>query len=259
MRVDTEVFNNEPLGGPVPDPLPLVVGDWLNPSGELDTFTRAPGANALLTPSATGVGPPVASFLGSLGFFGFDEAAGVDYAFTQVPLPPPNATTGSFVFVSGVLVVLHSQNVLLTLIGADPIRFQVPSGGSNTFTRYFGVGDGSPSNAVDLENEVRAVATGTLQGCVSVAGTPGRRGARQRRQQPLLSTAEAGLALPDAARALPELLGHGPAGRLRGLRGPAGPPLRGRRADPAPEARADRRLRHLDAWTSICPRRARCA
>ena len=172
VRVDTEVFNNEPLGGPVPDPLPLVVGDWLNPSGELDTFTRAPGANSLLTPSATGVGPPVASFLGSLGFFGFDEAAGVDYAFTQVPLAPPNATTGSFVFVSGVLVVLHSQNALLTLIGADPIRFQVPSGGSNTYTRYFGVGDGSPSNAVDLENEVRAVATGTLQGCVSVAGTP---------------------------------------------------------------------------------------
>ncbi|MCI0635505.1 MAG: hypothetical protein L0206_16560, partial [Actinobacteria bacterium] len=172
VQVDTEVFNNEPLGGPVPDPLPLVVGDWLNPSGELDTFTRAPGANSLVTPSATGLGPPVASFLGSLGFFGFDEAAGVDYAFTQVPLPPPNATTGSFVAVSGVLVVLHSQNALLTLIGADPIRFQVAGGGSNTYTRFFGVGDGSPSNAVDLENEVRAVATGTLQGCVSVAGTP---------------------------------------------------------------------------------------
>jgi hypothetical protein len=172
VRIDTEVFNNEPMGGALPDPLPLLVGDWLNPSGELDTFTRAPGANTTLTPSASGVGPPVASFLGTLGFFGFDEGAGTDYAFTQVPLPPPNATTGSFVFVSGVLVVLHSQNVLLTLIGADPVRFRVPSGGSNTFTRYFGVGDGSPSNAVDLENRVRAIATGTVRGCVSVAGTP---------------------------------------------------------------------------------------
>jgi len=172
VRIDTEVFNNEPPGGSVPDPLPLLVGDWLNPSGELDTFTRAPGANTTLTPSASGVGPPVASFLGTLGFFGFDEGAGTDYAFTQVPLPPPNATTGSFVFVSGVLVVLHSQNVLLTLIGADPARFRVSSGGSNSFTRYFGVGDGSPSNAVDLENRVRQVATGTLQGCVTVAGAP---------------------------------------------------------------------------------------
>ena len=175
VRVDTEVFNNEPSPGSVPDPLPLFVGDWLNPSGELDTFTRAPGANTTFTPSATGVGPPVASFVGSLGFYGYDEAAGVDYAFTQIPLPPPNANTGSFVAVSGVLVVLHSQNVLLTLIGADPVRFQVASGASNTFTRFFGVGDGSPSNAVDLENEVRAVATGTVQGCVSVAGSPGRR------------------------------------------------------------------------------------
>ena len=172
VRVDTEVFNNEPMGGPLPDPLPLLVGDWLNPSGELDTFTRAPGANSLLTPAATGVGPPVASSLGTLGFYGFDEAAGVDYAFTQVPLPAPNAATGSFVAVSGVLVVLHSQNVVLTLIGADPVRFRVASGGSNTFTRYFGVGDGSPSNAVDLENEVRGLAVGTLQGCVSVAGNP---------------------------------------------------------------------------------------
>ncbi len=172
VRIDTEVFNDEPLGSGLPDPLPLLVGDWLNPSGELDTFTRAPGANGPVTPSASGVGPPVASFLGTLGFFGFDEAAGTDYAFTQVPLPPPNAATGSFVFVSGVLVVLHSQNVLLTLIGAEPARFRVPSGGSNTYTRYLGVGDGSPSNAVDLENRVRALATGTLQGCVSVAGAP---------------------------------------------------------------------------------------
>jgi hypothetical protein len=187
VRVDTEVFNDEPSGGMVPDPLPLLVGDWLNPSGELDTFARAPGTNGPVTPAATGVGPPVASFLGTLGFAGFDEATGVDYAFTQIPLPPPDATTGTFVYVSGVLVVLHSQNVVLTLIGADPIRFRVPSGGSNTFTRFFGVGDGSPSNAVDLENEVRALATGTVQGCVSVAGTPAA-GARVSVGTNLLST-----------------------------------------------------------------------
>jgi hypothetical protein len=172
VRIDTEVFNNEVSPGSAPDPLPLLVGDWLNPSGELDTFPRAPGANNSLTPSATGIGSPVSSFVGSLGFYGFDEAAGVDYAFTQIPLPAPNTNTGSFVAVSGVLVVLHSQSAVLTLIGGDPVRFLVPSGASNTYTRFFGVGDGSPSNAVDLENEVRALATGTVQGCVSVAGSP---------------------------------------------------------------------------------------
>ena len=98
VRVDTEVFNNEPTGGPLPDPLPLLVGDWLNPSGELDTFARGPGANSLLTPAATGLGPPVASSLGTLGFYGFDEAAGVDYAH-PVPLPrrtrPPGPSSPS--------------------------------------------------------------------------------------------------------------------------------------------------------------------
>jgi len=172
VRIDTEVFNDEPPGGAAPDPLPLLVGDWLNPSGELDTFARAPGPNTTLLPAATGVGPPVGSTLGTLSFFGIGEARGVDYAFTQAPLPPPNATVGTFVYVSGVLVVLHSQNALLTLLGADEVRFLVPSGGSNTFTRYLGVGDGSPSNAVDLENRVHRITRGILEGCVTVAGAP---------------------------------------------------------------------------------------
>jgi hypothetical protein len=175
LRVDTEVFNNyTPATKPpdVPDPLPLVVGDWLNPAGELDTVARSVGSPSLLTPTANGVGPPVASSLGTLGFYGFDEAFGTDYAFTQVPLPAPDTALGSFVYISGVIIVLHSQNALLTLLGADPVRFRVPMGGSRSFTRYFGVGDGSGSHAFDLENEVRAVATGSVEGCVSVAGAP---------------------------------------------------------------------------------------
>jgi len=174
LRIDTEVFNNYPEGAvppEIPDPLPLVVGDWLNPAGELDTIERPGAAPNPFFPAANGVGPPVTSSLGTLGFYGFDEAAGVDYAFTQVPLEGQNAV-GSSVFISGVLVVLHSQNALLSLIGADPARFLVPAGGSAVFTRFFGVGDGSGSNAFDLENEVKSVATGRVEGCVTVAGNP---------------------------------------------------------------------------------------
>jgi hypothetical protein len=174
LRIDTEVFNDYPQGGvppDIPDPLPLVVGDWLNPAGELHTVERPNAPPGLVSPAANGVGPPVASSLGTLGFFGFDEAAGVDYSFSQVPLEGSDAG-GSSVFISGVLVVLHNQNALLTLIGADPILFEVPAGGSRTYTRFFGVGDGSASHAFDLENEIQGVATGTLEGCVSVAGSP---------------------------------------------------------------------------------------
>ncbi len=70
------------------------------------------------------------------------------------------------------LVVLHSQNVLTTLLGVEPVSFVVPMGGSLTYTRFVGVGDGSASSAVDLQNAVQGTTTGDLEGCVSVAGAP---------------------------------------------------------------------------------------
>jgi hypothetical protein len=167
VRVDTEVFNNEPGGGPLPDPLPLLVGDWLNPSGELDTFTRAPGVNGPVTPAASGVGPPVASFLGTLGFFGYDEATGVDYAFTQVL--PRRTRTGSFVFVSGVLC-RPAARTALTLIGpTDPARCERRQQHLTAIRRRRRLA----SNAVDLENGAPDRHR-TLQGCVRSPG-PGRR------------------------------------------------------------------------------------
>lgn len=156
VRVDTEVFNDD---NTVPDPLKLSVGDWVNPGGELDTLARSPQVN--------GAGPPVSSTVEAIGFPGYDEAAGTDYSLVQAT----SATQGTFVFISGVLVVLHSDNVLLALIGVAP-KFQIPFGGSNTFTRYLGVGDGSGSSAVDLENLVNGTTTGVLEGCVSVGGVP---------------------------------------------------------------------------------------
>jgi hypothetical protein len=164
VRIDTEIFNNDPS---VPDPLPLLIGDWLNPSGELDPVARsAPGPLGALTPRANGVGSPVTTTLGSLGFMGFDEATGVDYAYAQLA----SATPGSFALISGVLVILHNDNVLSALLGSAP-NFSVPLGGSRTFTRYFAVGDGS-GTAAELDDRINAVATGTLEGCITSGGAP---------------------------------------------------------------------------------------
>jgi hypothetical protein len=168
VRIDTEVFNNEPLAGPNPDPLPLIVGDWLNPAGEVETLAHSTSiAPSSTTPRANGIGPPVTTTIGALSFFGYDEAQGTDYSFVE----PIDATYASFAFISGVLVVLHQDNVLLTLIGAPP-SFTVAAGASKTFTRYFGVGDGDGSNAYELEQRVNGTSAGTLEGCISVAGTP---------------------------------------------------------------------------------------
>ncbi|MBW2274894.1 MAG: hypothetical protein JRG96_16630 [Deltaproteobacteria bacterium] len=186
VRLDTEIFNNyteETLPEDVPDPLPLMVGDWINPAGELHSVARpgAPPSNS--SPAANGVGPPVTTSFGTIGFVGFDEAAGTDYALTAIPLPPPGpgepgegeplaARVGSMVSISGVLKLVYRQRVLLAMIGFDRIRFEVEMGDSETYTRFFGVGDGSASTAFELENEVNEVATGLLEGCVTVAGSP---------------------------------------------------------------------------------------
>src|SRR6185369_9707475 len=50
--------------------------------------------------------------------------------------------------------------------------FFVPAGGSNSYTRYFAVGDGSGSNATDLEHAVKGLPVGTVRGCVTAGGAP---------------------------------------------------------------------------------------
>jgi len=69
-----------------------------------------------------------------------------------------------------VLVVLYTDNVLSALVGGAP-NFEVPLGGSRTFTRYFGVGPGS-GTAAALDDRVNGVATGFLLGCITAGGEP---------------------------------------------------------------------------------------
>lgn len=150
IRMDTTFTN---LGGA---PVTMLTGDWMNQGGELDV---------LQTPNV-GVGPALTNDVGTMGFFGFDEARGVDYAYTSTPESP-----GSYVVISGVTVVLHSVDVVAALLGlASGVTIEASE--SYTMTRYFGVGDGSGSNAVDLEVAIKGTPNARLEGCVSVAGVP---------------------------------------------------------------------------------------
>jgi hypothetical protein len=159
LKVVTTVEN---LG---PTALRLYVGDWINASGELD-FWATPGQ---------GLGAALFSELSTLSFIGFDEAAGVDYSYTSIATQDGVGApeTSNFFTTSGVTVVLNNMDILAALLipGTQP-PFLVPAGGSNSFTRYIGVGDGSGSNAVDVESEILARTTGTLAGCVRVDSEP---------------------------------------------------------------------------------------
>ncbi len=133
----------------------VMYGDWLNPAGDLDV---------MLTPNA-GLGAAVWNFVGTMGFHGEGESAGVDYAYTATP----TTGTGSYVVISGVTVVLHNKHVLQALLGAAQGDTLTP-GNSLTMTRYVGVGDGTTSSAVDLETAVKGIATASIDGCVTVDG-----------------------------------------------------------------------------------------
>jgi hypothetical protein len=179
VEATTTVTNHDPV-----DEACMYVGDYLNPSGEIEQWTsEVPGANP--TGLTSGIGEMALTFnIGIFSMFGFNNAAGVDYAYIPTSFAdttpcagssPPGASS-SFTQ-TGVSAILHSTSVFTTLFLAFPPIFQVPpddgmGGNTNSFTRYFSVGDGSASNAIDLQLALTGSTSATLQGCVTAAGSP---------------------------------------------------------------------------------------
>ncbi len=155
VRMETTISSNED------EDIGFLVGDYVNAAGEVGQWTST---------SDSGIGEILTSDLGVMSFIGYGTATGVDYSHTTLPIPE-SVTGSSFFTASGVSYVLHSQNTISAILGT-PSVFVVPAMGSNSFVRFFGVGDGSGANAIDIENEVKGLATGVLRGCVTRAGEP---------------------------------------------------------------------------------------
>jgi hypothetical protein len=154
--------------------LPLYVGDYVNGMGELEQWVSPSNSSF-----SAGVGEGIFTVgNATFSYFGFGEAEGVDYAFVG-PQPPETLLPSSSFSVSGVTFIVHGHSVPLVL-GAVPPTFSVPANGTASFRRFFGVGDGSGANAVDIQIEEQALASGTVRGCVTVgsAGGPPVAGAR---------------------------------------------------------------------------------
>lgn len=154
VQMTTTVFNNEAVD------LPSYVGDYINGAGELEQFTSA----------GAGLGEILVNRLGIMSYVGFGEAAGVDYSY--VTFPGPGQPLSTFFSTSGVSVILHAQSVINVIALGIPSNFVVPANGSNSFTRFIGVGNGSAGNGIDIENEVKGRTVGTLRGCVTAGGQP---------------------------------------------------------------------------------------
>jgi hypothetical protein len=149
VRIETTIKN---LGD---ETLNLYVGDYINPSGELDVFTAESGyGEALILPRM----PFVA-------YTGVGAATGVSYGI--VPAGPASAFNQS-----GFIAYLLDQNLFDVLLAGAPGAFTVLAGDTNSFVRHFVVGDGDPGSIADARNKINGFAVGTLQGRVTAGGEP---------------------------------------------------------------------------------------
>ena len=155
VKMVTTLYNNEDVERG------FYVGDYINAAGEVEQWTS----------SGVGLGEILTTDLGVMSFIGYGEAAGVDYAHVTLPIPGSSRPGSSFFTASGVSFVMQSNSIINVVLGSPPTFF-VPANGSNSFTRYLAVGDGSGSNAVDLERRLKGLPIGRLRGCVTVGGAP---------------------------------------------------------------------------------------
>ena len=166
LRVETHVMNH------APDEVGLFVGDYINGMGSLEQWTPATAAVGEIAVTVAGAATVSAQ---AQSYFGFGAATGVDYAF--VPQEFPSSFKTSSFTTSGVTFIAHSHSIITILaLGFDP-EFLVPGAvggepGTNSYVRFFGVGDGSPSNAADLRAEALGLAVGRVEGCVTQGGVP---------------------------------------------------------------------------------------
>jgi hypothetical protein len=155
VKMVTTIFNNDTVERG------FFVGDYINGCGELDQWTS----------TEAGLGEILTGSFGVLSYIGIGEAKGVDYSLVPLPIEGSPVQGSTFFTASGVSYLMQSNAILQVIFGAGP-TFIVAAGDSRSYTRYFGVGDGSASNAIDIENEVKGGTTGTLRGCVTVGGQP---------------------------------------------------------------------------------------
>lgn len=141
----------------------LFVGDYIAAGGALDPWQVS-------VQGRSGIGEILTVPVTALSLIGFDDGDGRDYFY--VPVSGAGQLANSDVLsIAGVNVVLHGASIVSSIGGAPP-AFTIAPGDTRSFLRYFGVGNGSGANAVDLVHALRGVATGTIRGCVAVAGVP---------------------------------------------------------------------------------------
>jgi hypothetical protein len=162
VRTETTLQN---VGG---SELDIFFGEFLNASGEVELFQSAYGLGepTLTTRCPTAAKNPC----NIVAWGGYQDATGVSYGWVTDRTDTSTFTT------SGVTVPQIGSEVFFALIGSQGPPHHLEAlgdpGDSLTFTRHFIVGDGTVSSIVDGRNEIMSLATGRIEGNVTVGGVP---------------------------------------------------------------------------------------
>jgi hypothetical protein len=152
--------------------LPIFMVEYLNGSGEVETFQPNAGFGEPLLTAAC----PEESYVpcadgrcdqcNFIAYSGNGGALGVSYGLIhEVP-------ETSIVSTAGVsLLALGLSSIEIFLGGADP-NFEIPADGELKLRRYFALGGGSVSAIADIRNRIFEFDTGELSGTVTSGGEP---------------------------------------------------------------------------------------
>jgi hypothetical protein len=164
VRARTTVVNTGPA------PLEMFFGEFLNGSGQVNLFQPAYGfGTPLATASCPASAPNPCNFV---AYGGYKNATGVSYGYVHDKPGTSTFTT------AGVTVPLLGTEVTQALVNqpVEPVDFDLAAAGNPgdryTVDRWLVVGDGSVSAISDARNQIQGIATGTLEGTITLGGTP---------------------------------------------------------------------------------------
>ncbi|HYB97620.1 MAG TPA: hypothetical protein VEC57_00655 [Candidatus Limnocylindrales bacterium] len=157
--------------------LELYVGDFINPSGQLEPFGPGQGYGETLIRNG-GSSASRGQTLDFLAFQGQFDAAGVTYGLVFPSTSPGGGllTRNTSAFSqSGVFAWLNNQNLFDTLFNdpddKPPGTFEVPAGGENTLRRWFVIGE-TVADVTKVRTELFLQDKGAVQGTITVDGIP---------------------------------------------------------------------------------------
>ena len=151
VKVETTVKNNGETK------LNLYIGDFVNGSGEFDLLIPGLGfGQVALRPT-----------IPLLAYTGYGLATGVSYGIV------PKGTASGFND-SGITAYIAGQRIIDVLLFQALGAFPVEAGATNTYERYFVVGDGDAAAIVDAQNKINRSTVGTVAGKITAGGQPAR-------------------------------------------------------------------------------------